>query len=226
MRSSRVVRESDSQRHSRICPGIDPSILRHSEIWGRQMKQCRISYIKEKSKKSPFKKRLNLYFVSLYLTNFSTALIGLTIIELAISGTMFPSWRRERCPVRSCATTPRWWVRWPACSPATPPNRSSPSSRLLKPSVWLVFHPDLKQCCGSVSFWASWIRIRILIPIVDFFMTFLSLLAKLSRLLRPSVWLVLHPNIFYYLKQSLRIRMFLGLLDPDPAPDLSTIKQK
>ncbi len=34
MRSSRVARASDSQYRSRDCPGFDPSILRHSEIWG------------------------------------------------------------------------------------------------------------------------------------------------------------------------------------------------
>ncbi len=32
MRSSRVVRASDSQCRSRNCPGFDPSILRHSGI--------------------------------------------------------------------------------------------------------------------------------------------------------------------------------------------------
>ncbi len=34
MRSCRVVRASDSQCRSRNCPGFDPSILRHSGIWG------------------------------------------------------------------------------------------------------------------------------------------------------------------------------------------------
>jgi hypothetical protein len=34
MRSSRVVRSSDSQCQSRNCPGVDPSILRNSGIWG------------------------------------------------------------------------------------------------------------------------------------------------------------------------------------------------
>ncbi len=34
MRSSRVVRSSDSQCRRSNCPGFDPSILRHSEIWG------------------------------------------------------------------------------------------------------------------------------------------------------------------------------------------------
>jgi hypothetical protein len=34
MRLSRVVRASDSQCRSRNCPGFDPSILRHSGIWG------------------------------------------------------------------------------------------------------------------------------------------------------------------------------------------------
>jgi hypothetical protein len=34
MRFSRVVRASDSQCRSRNCTGFDPSILRHSGIWG------------------------------------------------------------------------------------------------------------------------------------------------------------------------------------------------
>jgi hypothetical protein len=34
MRSSRVVRASDSQCLSRNCPGFDPSILRHRGICG------------------------------------------------------------------------------------------------------------------------------------------------------------------------------------------------
>ncbi len=34
MRFSRIVRASDSQCRSRNWPGFDPSILRHSEIWG------------------------------------------------------------------------------------------------------------------------------------------------------------------------------------------------
>ncbi len=51
MRSSRVVRASDSQCRSRNCPWFDPSILRHSESEGRQMKQCWISYVKRKNTK-------------------------------------------------------------------------------------------------------------------------------------------------------------------------------
>ncbi len=34
MRPNRVVTASDSQCRSRVCPGFDPSILRHSGIWG------------------------------------------------------------------------------------------------------------------------------------------------------------------------------------------------
>jgi hypothetical protein len=41
---SRVVRASDGQCRSRNCPGFDPSIIRHSGNWGRQMKQCWMSY--------------------------------------------------------------------------------------------------------------------------------------------------------------------------------------
>jgi hypothetical protein len=31
---SQVGRASDSQYRSRNCPGFDPSIIRHCEIWG------------------------------------------------------------------------------------------------------------------------------------------------------------------------------------------------
>ena len=42
-----MVRASDSQCRNRNCPGFDPSVLRHSGIWGaRQMKQCWIKYKK------------------------------------------------------------------------------------------------------------------------------------------------------------------------------------
>ncbi len=52
MRSSRVVRVSGCQCHSRISPGFDPSILRADtvESEGRQMKLCWIMYIKNKIK--------------------------------------------------------------------------------------------------------------------------------------------------------------------------------
>jgi len=48
IRFSWVVRASDCQCRSRNSPGLDPSILRHSGIWGRQMKQCWIQNIGEK----------------------------------------------------------------------------------------------------------------------------------------------------------------------------------
>ncbi len=47
MRSSLVVRASDCQCTSCNGPGFDPSIRRHSGIWGRQMKQCWIQYGKK-----------------------------------------------------------------------------------------------------------------------------------------------------------------------------------
>ncbi len=34
MRTNRVVRMSDSLCQSRNCPGFDPGILQHSEVWG------------------------------------------------------------------------------------------------------------------------------------------------------------------------------------------------
>ncbi len=45
MKSSRMVRASDCQCKTSNSPGLDPSILRQSDIWGRrQMKQCWIKY--------------------------------------------------------------------------------------------------------------------------------------------------------------------------------------
>jgi len=55
MRSSGVVRVSDSQCRGRNCPGFDPSIPASSDTvqseW-RQMKHCWISYIKRKKQYS------------------------------------------------------------------------------------------------------------------------------------------------------------------------------
>ncbi len=55
-----LIKWSDSQCRSRNYPGFEPSILRHSGIWGAvDEAQCWISFMKKtKSKKSPFK-----YFV-------------------------------------------------------------------------------------------------------------------------------------------------------------------
>ncbi len=61
MRSSRVVRASDGQRRSRNCPGFDPSILRLSGIWGWQMKQCWIFYIKKKNPNIRLKKEFEKF---------------------------------------------------------------------------------------------------------------------------------------------------------------------
>ncbi len=63
MRSSQVVRASDCQCQSRNSPGFDPSILRHSGIWGAAMKQCGITYIKIKNKilKIPLSKLARLF---------------------------------------------------------------------------------------------------------------------------------------------------------------------
>ncbi len=46
---------SDCQCRARNFPGFDPSVLRHGESEGRQMKQCRIKYGDghKKSKNSP-----------------------------------------------------------------------------------------------------------------------------------------------------------------------------
>jgi hypothetical protein len=54
MRSGRVVRASDSQCRSRICPGV-----RSQRPPTQQMKQCWLLQIKKKNpKKSPFKKSI------------------------------------------------------------------------------------------------------------------------------------------------------------------------
>ncbi len=51
---SRVIIASDSQCRSRSCPGFDPSILRHSGIWGAADEAVMNSVHKKKiSKKSP-----------------------------------------------------------------------------------------------------------------------------------------------------------------------------
>jgi hypothetical protein len=56
MRSSRVVRASDSQCRSRNCPGFDPSILRHSGIIGAADEAVlNIVQKNKKVKKPPFK---------------------------------------------------------------------------------------------------------------------------------------------------------------------------
>ncbi len=64
MRSSRVVTASDSQCRSRNCPGFDPSILRHSGIWGAAEEVVLISYIKKKKiqKISLLKEKRKFFF--------------------------------------------------------------------------------------------------------------------------------------------------------------------
>ncbi len=77
MRSSRVVRASDSQCSSRNCPRFrfDPSILRHSEIWGATDEAVsNIVHKKRKKSKNVSKHRVNTkpwnqYAHSRFLTN-------------------------------------------------------------------------------------------------------------------------------------------------------------
>jgi hypothetical protein len=52
MRSSRVVRASDSQCRSRNCLGFDPSILRHSGIWGAA-NEAVLNIVNKKIPKNP-----------------------------------------------------------------------------------------------------------------------------------------------------------------------------
>ncbi len=61
MRTSLVVRASDCQCTSCNGPGFDPSIRRHSGIWGRQMKQCWILY--EQKEKNPPQKIFKKYYI-------------------------------------------------------------------------------------------------------------------------------------------------------------------
>ncbi len=67
MRSSRVVRASENQCRSRNCPGFDPSILRHSGIWGAEDEA--VLYIvhkkREKNLKNTHLKKKKIIFSSL-----------------------------------------------------------------------------------------------------------------------------------------------------------------
>jgi hypothetical protein len=53
MRSSRVVRASGCQCQSSNSPGCDPSILRHSGIWGAADEAVLNTVQKMKNKKTP-----------------------------------------------------------------------------------------------------------------------------------------------------------------------------
>ncbi len=60
MRPSQVVRAADCQCRSRNSPGFDPSILRHSGIWGvADEAVLNTVHIKEKIQKSPCNSRNN-----------------------------------------------------------------------------------------------------------------------------------------------------------------------
>ncbi len=50
MRSCRAVKTSDSQCRTRNCPGSHPSILQHSGIGGRPVKQCLNKVLKKYKK--------------------------------------------------------------------------------------------------------------------------------------------------------------------------------
>ncbi len=59
MRSSRMVRASGCQCRSRISPGFDPSILRHSGIWGAADPEAVLNTVHSKKiKNPPFKKKV------------------------------------------------------------------------------------------------------------------------------------------------------------------------
>ncbi len=64
MKSSRMVRASDCQCWSRNSPGFDPSILRHSGIWGAADDAVLNTVHREKNKKSPCLRFFADYFWS------------------------------------------------------------------------------------------------------------------------------------------------------------------
>ncbi len=95
MRSSQVVRASDSQCRSRNCPGFDPSILRHSGIWGAKDEAVlNIVHKKKNPKKSPFLIVWLLSFHFLFYTLFARS-------RQASSATSFNSDRQLDCPRNS-----------------------------------------------------------------------------------------------------------------------------
>ncbi len=59
-RSCRAVKANDSQCRSRNCPGFDPSILRHSGIWGAA-NEAELNIVYKKKKKSPKNSPLNFF---------------------------------------------------------------------------------------------------------------------------------------------------------------------
>jgi hypothetical protein len=65
MRSSRVVRASDSQCRSRNCTGFDPSILRHIVIWGAADEAEFNKYRVKNPKIVPFNYFSNVRYVTL-----------------------------------------------------------------------------------------------------------------------------------------------------------------
>ncbi len=65
MRSSQVVRASCGQCKSRNCPRFDPSILRHSEIWGTADEAVLNNvHYKKKAEKFPLKKNSVLFHLA------------------------------------------------------------------------------------------------------------------------------------------------------------------
>jgi hypothetical protein len=58
MRSGRVVRASDILCRSRNCPGFDPSILRHSGIWGAANEAVLIKVLQNDNVNPPGKKNI------------------------------------------------------------------------------------------------------------------------------------------------------------------------
>ncbi len=65
--SSLVVRASDSQWCSRNCPGFDPSILRHSGIWGA-LDEAVLNIVHKKRKKW---KKYQIFFAVVLFASYS-----------------------------------------------------------------------------------------------------------------------------------------------------------
>jgi hypothetical protein len=75
MRSSLVVRASDCQCNSCNGPGFDPSIRRHSGIWGAA-DDAVLNKVRKKYKKSPTKKNsLNFCAATMETTHTSSSLL-------------------------------------------------------------------------------------------------------------------------------------------------------
>ncbi len=182
MRSSLVVRASDCQCTSCNGPGFDPSIRRHSGIWGAA-DEAVLNIVRTKRKKSP-KKILNFGDQTPYLTYDVNELIVYFSVMMMISqtggwwwaaGGGWRAWQRRgrsrggQTPGRQ----PRRRGGGALGSSLASPHRflcvlhvlhAGPSLLLLRPirypyrTACLIFIANGPvnhsfQCCGSMKFW-------------------------------------------------------------------------